>query len=52
MKKQNMKSLAAILDAITEIDYKTTWHDAQQMLLDNVTFAQDSNLLGRFFIIF
>lgn len=49
MKKHNMKSLAAILDAITEIDYRTTWQDAQQMLLDNATFAQDSNLLGKIF---
>ncbi|KAK6626815.1 hypothetical protein RUM44_009292 [Polyplax serrata] len=46
MKKQNMKSLAAILDAINEIDFRTTWQDAQQMLLDNTTFAQDSNLLA------
>lgn len=42
-----MKSLAAILDAINEIDFRTTWQDAQQMLLDNTTFAQDSNLLGK-----
>ncbi|KAL0274675.1 UNVERIFIED_CONTAM: hypothetical protein PYX00_002747 [Menopon gallinae] len=46
MKKQNMKSLAAILDSINEIDCRTTWQDAQQMLLDNTTFAQDSHLLA------
>lgn len=51
MKKQNMKSLASILDSINEIDCRTTWQDAQQMLLDNTTFAQDSDLLGKYPII-
>ncbi|KDR11070.1 pre-mRNA-processing factor 40 homolog B isoform X1 [Zootermopsis nevadensis] len=46
MKKRNMKQLAEILDAMTNIGHRTTWQEAQQMLLDNHAFADDANLLG------
>jgi pre-mRNA-processing factor 40 len=51
MKKRNMKQLAEILDAMTNIGHRTTWQEAQQMLLDNHAFADDANLLGKGFII-
>jgi pre-mRNA-processing factor 40 len=47
MKKRNMKQLAEILDAMTNIGHRTTWQEAQQMLLDNHAFADDANLLGK-----
>ncbi|KAJ9600675.1 hypothetical protein L9F63_026187 [Diploptera punctata] len=46
MKKRNMKQLGEILDAMTNINHRTTWQEAQQMLLDNHAFAGDANLLG------
>jgi len=46
LKKRNMKTLAEILDSMTNISYRTTWSEAQQLLLDNRTFADDVNLLG------
>ncbi|XP_063235647.1 pre-mRNA-processing factor 40 homolog A isoform X2 [Bacillus rossius redtenbacheri] len=46
MKKQNMKRLLEILNGMTNINYRTTWQEAQQMLLDNQTFSDDANLLG------
>lgn len=46
MKKRNMKKLAEVLDAMTNIQYSTTWQAAQQMLLDNHSFANDAHLLG------
>ncbi|KAK9505433.1 hypothetical protein O3M35_009496 [Rhynocoris fuscipes] len=45
-KKRNMKQLAAILDAMAQIDHRTTWQEAQQMLLDNPNFVNDADLLG------
>lgn len=47
LRKRNMKNLTRVLDSITDITYKTTWTEAQQLLLDNPSFAQDSNLLGK-----
>lgn len=41
-----MKQLAAILDAMAQIDHRTTWQEAQQMLLDNPNFVNDADLLG------
>nr|CAD7403926.1 unnamed protein product [Timema poppensis] len=46
MKKNNMKKLSEILDAMTNINHRTTWQEAQQMLLDNHTFSNNANLLG------
>ncbi|CAB0004192.1 unnamed protein product, partial [Nesidiocoris tenuis] len=45
-KKRNMKQLSSILDALVSIDHRTTWQEAQQMLLDNPTFVNDADLLG------
>jgi pre-mRNA-processing factor 40 len=45
-KKRNMKQLATILDSMTQIDHRTTWQEAQQMLLDNPNFVNDTDLLG------
>ncbi|XP_066990586.1 pre-mRNA-processing factor 40 homolog A-like isoform X1 [Macrobrachium rosenbergii] len=46
MRKRNMKVLSEILDSMTNITFKTTWSDAQQMLIDNPTFAGDTDLLS------
>merc|ERR1712071_438179 len=35
-----------VLDSMTDITHRTAWTDAQQLLLDNPTFAQDNHLLG------
>ncbi|BES92767.1 FF domain [Nesidiocoris tenuis] len=45
-KKRNMKQLSSILDALVSIDHRTTWQEAQQMLLDNPTFVNDADLLA------
>jgi pre-mRNA-processing factor 40 len=46
-KKLNMKRLSEVLDAMTNITYRTTWQEAQQMLLDNPSFADNTSLLGK-----
>lgn len=46
LKKRNMKKLAEVLDAMTEISYDTTWSEAQILLLGNNMFKNDVNLLG------
>lgn len=46
LKKRNMKKLAEVLDNMTEINFDTTWSEAQAMLLGNNTFKNDVNLLG------
>ena len=46
LRKKNQGRLANILDQMTRIDYKTTWEQAQQMLLDNPAFADDDELLA------
>ncbi|KAA0190406.1 hypothetical protein HAZT_HAZT005643 [Hyalella azteca] len=45
MRKRNMKVLSEILDSMTNITFKTTWSEAQQMLIDNPVFAEDTDLL-------
>lgn len=47
LKKRNMKKLGEVLDNMTEINYDTTWSEAQVMLLGNDTFKNDVNLLGK-----
>lgn len=32
---------------MTNITFKTTWSEAQQMLIDNPTFAEDTDLLSK-----
>merc|ERR1711971_73946 len=46
LRKKNMVRLADVLDQMTRIDYRTTWEQAQQMLLDNPAFADDDELLA------
>jgi len=46
LRKRNQVRLADILDQMTKIDYRTTWEQAQQMLLDNPAFADDDELLA------
>lgn len=46
-KKLNMKRLAEVLDAMTNISFRTTWQEAQLMLLDNPSFADNTSLLGK-----
>lgn len=41
-----MKTLQEILDSMTNISYRTTWQEAQQMLIENPSFADDADLLG------
>lgn len=44
--------LSEILDSMTNITFKTTWSEAQQMLIDNPTFAEDTDLLSEFRFLF
>lgn len=46
LRKRNMKKLAEVLDNMTQVQYFTTWGEAQMMLLENVTFKNDVNLLA------
>nr|CAG4637005.1 EOG090X064W [Ceriodaphnia reticulata]SVE72934.1 EOG090X064W [Ceriodaphnia reticulata] len=46
LRKRNMKNLTRVLDSITDITHRTAWTEAQQLLLDNSTFAEDSDLLA------
>lgn len=45
LRKRNMQVLSDVLDSMTSITYLTTWHDAQQLLLENPTFQEDPELL-------
>ncbi|GBM58751.1 Pre-mRNA-processing factor 40 B [Araneus ventricosus] len=46
LRKRNMKVLSSILDSMTTVTYRTTWAEAQQLLLDNPQFAEDAELLN------
>ena len=46
LRKRNMKNLTRVLDSMTDITFRTLWTEAQQLLLDNPTFAEDTDLLG------
>merc|ERR1712080_366062 len=46
LRKKKMVRLADVLDQMTRIDYRTTWEQAQPMLLDNPAFADDDELLA------
>ena len=46
LRKRNQTRLADILDQMTKVDHRTTWEQAQQMLLDNPAFADDDELLA------
>lgn len=44
LRKRNIKALADILDGMPNISYKTTWSQAQQMLLETPDFSKDTEL--------
>nr|CAG4644787.1 EOG090X064W [Leptodora kindtii] len=46
LRKRNMKNLTRVLDSMTDINYRTLWTEAQQLLLDNPVFAEDTDLLA------
>ncbi|GIY03025.1 pre-mRNA-processing factor 40 homolog B [Caerostris darwini] len=46
LRKRNMKVLSGVLDSMTSVTYKTTWAEAQQLLLDNPQFSEDAELLN------
>ncbi|GAB6030459.1 hypothetical protein CHUAL_007326 [Chamberlinius hualienensis] len=45
-RKRNVKVLGEILDSMPTVTFRTTWQDAQVLLLDNPTFAEDTELLS------
>ena len=44
MKKRNVKALKDILTSMSKVTYKTTWQEAQRLLLDNIDFVNDTEL--------
>ena len=47
LRKRNIKVFTEILDNMPNLSYKTTWSEAQQMLLDNPTFTEDPDLQSK-----
>lgn len=45
LKKRNTKRLAQVLDTMTDVTHKTTWPEAQSLLLQHSGFAEDPELL-------
>ena len=48
LRKRNIKVFTEILDNMPSLSNKTTWSEAQQMLLDNPTFTDDPDLQSKF----
>jgi len=44
LKKRNVKALKDILTSMSKVTYKTTWQEAQRLLLDNIDFVNDTEL--------
>ncbi|CAF1213117.1 unnamed protein product [Adineta steineri] len=44
LKKRNVKALKDILINMSKVIYKTTWQEAQRLLLDNIEFVNDIEL--------
>ncbi|XP_070210706.1 pre-mRNA-processing factor 40 homolog A-like isoform X2 [Littorina saxatilis] len=44
LRKRNIKVFSEILDSMPNLQYCTTWSEAQQMLLDNTRFTEDPDL--------
>ncbi|CAF4570242.1 unnamed protein product [Rotaria socialis] len=44
LKKRNEKALKEILFNMSKVTYRTTWQEAQRLLLDNVDFVNDTEL--------
>ena len=47
MRKRNIKALADILDGMQEIIFRTTWAEAQRLLIENPAFAKDKDLQSK-----
>lgn len=45
---RNIKALSDILDSMPSINHKTTWAQAQRLLIENPAFAEDPTLQGNF----
>ncbi|XP_012278359.1 pre-mRNA-processing factor 40 homolog A [Orussus abietinus] len=45
LKKRNTKRLAQVLDTMTDVTYRTTWQEAQALLLQHTSFVDDADLL-------
>ncbi|OZC11562.1 hypothetical protein X798_01420 [Onchocerca flexuosa] len=44
IRRRNVQALADILEGMEEITYRTTWAQAQRLLIENPSFANDSTL--------
>uniref|UniRef100_A0A915PIK2 FF domain-containing protein n=1 Tax=Setaria digitata TaxID=48799 RepID=A0A915PIK2_9BILA len=44
VRRRNVQALADILEGMEEITYRTTWAQAQRLLIENPSFANDSTL--------
>lgn len=47
-RRRNIKALADILDGMDNITYRTTWAQAQRLLIENPAFAKDESLQSQF----
>jgi len=52
LKKRNVKALKDILSNMSKVTYRTTWQEAQRLLLDNVDFVNDTELQSNPIVIF
>ncbi|TKR77822.1 hypothetical protein L596_018729 [Steinernema carpocapsae] len=46
LRRRNIQALDDILQGMPEITFKTTWAQAQRLLIENPAFAQDATLQG------
>ncbi len=46
LRERNKKALADILDSIEEVNHRTTWAQAQRILIENESFSMDNTLQG------
>ncbi|XP_075055774.1 pre-mRNA-processing factor 40 homolog B isoform X4 [Mixophyes fleayi] len=44
LRKRNVQALKNILDNMSNVNFQTTWSEAQQYLMDNPMFAEDEEL--------
>lgn len=47
LRKRNIKVFNEILDSMPNLTYMTTWSEAQQMLIDNSQFTDDTDLQSK-----
>ena len=46
LRKRNIKVFNEILDSMPHLTYRTTWSEAQQMLVDNPRFTDDNDVIS------